>query len=362
MITITENEMGLRYRNCTFAGVLGAGRHLESCKNVEVLKLDEEIKTAKGNLNLILKDKRMDNLTEVCEVYDGQVALHFVDGRIEGVLRSGRHAFWKAWGKHEFTVCDMSETEIDSEIAAKYADKFDSDLYVVKNVPAECQGVLMYDGKYVRVLEPGSYFFWANGVNVEVVSLDTRLLQMNVLGQEIMTSDKVSLRTTLVLTYRVLDVVSVVTKLGNYKEQLHVAAQMAVREYVGKYKLDEILEMKEEMSAVVGAKLKETAASLHLELVNFGVKDLILPGEVRDIMNTVLVAEKRAQANLIARREEVASTRSLMNTAKMLEENPTLYKLKELEYMQQICEKIGNITLSSSEDVISQLSKIMGGN
>ena len=80
--------------------------------------------------------------------------------------------------------------------------------------------------------------------------------------------------------------------------------------------------------------------------------DVILPGEVRDIMNTVLIAEKRAQANVITRREEVASTRSLLNTAKMMEENPTLYKLKELEYAERICENVGNINLNGG-DVIS---------
>ncbi len=47
-----------------------------------------------------------------------------------------------------------------------------------------------------------------------------------------------------------------------------------------------------------------------VEIVNAGIKDIILPGEIRDIMNTVLVAEKKAQANVIMRREEVASTRT----------------------------------------------------
>ena len=59
-----------------------------------------------------------------------------------------------------------------------------------------------------------------------------------------------------------------------------------------------------------------------MEIIDAGVKDIILPGEIRDIMNTVLIAEKRAQANVITRREEVASTRSLLNTAKLMEENP----------------------------------------
>ena len=87
---------------------------------------------------------------------------------------------------------------------------------------------------------------------------------------------------------------------------------------------------------------------------------MILPGEIREIMNTVLIAEKRAQANVIMRREEVASTRSLLNTAKLMDENRTLYKLKELEYLEKICEKVGEISVNGSAGIVEQLGKMMG--
>lgn len=94
-------------------------------------------------------------------------------------------------------------------------------------------------------------------------------------------------------------------------------------------------------------------------LADAGVKDIILPGEIREIMNTVLIAEKRAQANVIARREEVASTRSLLNTARLMDENQTLYRLKELEHIERICENVGNINLSDGTDILSQLAGIV---
>ena len=142
---------------------------------------------------------------------------------------------------------------------------------------------------------------------------------------------------------------------------MHVAAQLALREYVGKHKLDEILESKEQMTEFVFTRLKEKEGELFVEITDAGVKDIILPGEIREIMNTVLVAEKRAQANVITRREEVASTRSLLNTAKLMEENQTLYKLKELEYMERICEKVGNITLNGNGNILTQLTAILNG-
>jgi len=111
------------------------------------------------------------------------------------------------------------------------------------------------------------------------------------------------------------------------------------------------------IAASVLQKLKEKEADLYVEFTDSGVKDIILPGEVRDIMNTVLIAEKRAQANVITRREEVASTRSLLNTAKLMDENTTLYKLKELEYIEKICDKVGNISVGNS-DILGQLNDI----
>jgi regulator of protease activity HflC (stomatin/prohibitin superfamily) len=150
--------------------------------------------------------------------------------------------------------------------------------------------------------------------------------------------------------------------VGNYTYQLYTLAQLALREYVGSHRLDEILENKQEMSEFVFARLREKQNSFFVEFSDADVKDIILPGEIRNIMNTVLVAEKRAQANVITRREEVASTRSLLNTAKLMEENATLYKLKELEYLERICENVGNINLNAGGDVLTQLANALRGN
>jgi len=85
------------------------------------------------------------------------------------------------------------------------------------------------------------------------------------------------------------------------------------------------------------------------------MKDIILPGEIREIMNRVLIAEKTAQANSITRREERASTRSLLNTAKLMEENEILWKLKEMEYIEKIADKVGEISISGGSNILNEL-------
>ena len=223
------------------------------------------------------------------------------------------------------------------------------------------KAVLYFDRKFRELLEPGIYYFWKNNIDVSYVCVDTRVKQINVLGQEIMTQDKVSLRINFVCRYRISDFIKAVTEIDGYEEQIHVAAQLAIRDYVGKYKLDEVLSSKNELSEFVLDRLKEKEKELFVEFSGAGVKDIILPGEIRDIMNTVLVAEKKAQASVITRREEVASTRSLLNTAKLMDENSTLYKLKELEYIERICQNVGSIDLSGNSDIISQLTLLMRG-
>jgi regulator of protease activity HflC (stomatin/prohibitin superfamily) len=139
---------------------------------------------------------------------------------------------------------------------------------------------------------------------------------------------------------------------------LYVAFQLALREYIAGYSFDELLEKKDAMAPFVMEQVKAKAEALGIEVIGFGIRDIILPGDVKDIMNKVLIAEKNAQANTIMRREETASTRSLLNTAKLMEDNAVLWKLKEMEYVEKIASKIGEITVSGNGALLEQLKGI----
>ena len=108
--------------------------------------------------------------------------------------------------------------------------------------------------------------------------------------------------------------------------------------------------------------VKATAEKLGLQVLNCGIRDVILTGEMKEIMNQVLVAQKKAQANIITRREETASTRSLLNTAKLMEENEMLFKLKEMEYVEKIADRVGEITVNGNGNMVKQLKEIFAVN
>ena len=361
-VIINENQKGFLFKNGKYIKTLGAGKYLlTGGKTVEISEYGHVINPVRCPLDVLLEDADFASMVSVAEVGDEELLLHFVNGRFSGAIPvHGKYAFWNGKDTHTFKIVDRSEPEVSAELPRYLFEKIPPNLYTRVEIAEYEKGRLYFDNRFVRLLEPGSYYFWKNSVKVEVGIVDTRLTKMEITGQEIMTMDKVALRVNFVLNYRVTDVVKILSEIDDYKEQMHVAAQLALRDYVGKMKLDEILENKDGMSRYVLEKLKEKEDELFVEIRDAGVKDIILPGEIRDIMNTVLIAEKKAQANVITRREEVASTRSLLNTAKLMEENQTLYKLKELEFVERISENVGNITLNGNGDILSQLLGMVG--
>ena len=121
--------------------------------------------------------------------------------------------------------------------------------------------------------------------------------------------------------------------------------QFAIREAVAARTLDEVLSAKNALDAELRSFVRERIADTGFDVMELGVKDVILPGEIRELVNKVVEAERTAKANQIRRQEETAATRSLLNTAKLMEDNPLLLRLKELESLERLVEKVGRIDL-----------------
>lgn len=359
-IIINEKQRGLLFENGKFVKLLTAGKYrFFGKKNIEILNESLRIFTDTCSVDTLLDNENFKCSVDVYEIKDNQLGLRFVNGKLTDVFKTGKYVFFKTKTDTEMRIIDTSVAEITDFNPAVIG--LSTTTYVRYEVQPYEKGLLYIDNKLVKVLDGGVYYFWRNGSSIKVETVDTRLVQLNIAGQEILTQDKVSLRINFVCNYKLTDIVKAVQEIDDYEEQIRLTAQMALRDYVGKKKLDEILDNKEEISKFVFDRLIEKEKELYINVSNAGVKDIILPGEIRNIMNTVLIAEKQAQANVITRREEVASTRSLLNTAKLMDENQTLYKLKELEYIERICENVGNISLNGGDGIIAQLSTILKG-
>lgn len=376
-LIISENCRGFLFQNGKFRALLGPGKYfvLKASQNeeghrtyiapfgktVEVVACEGALSSVLAPRETLLADPRIAKETASVAVGFGERLIRFVNGKFAGTFGPGTHVFWNVNGENEFFKEDVSTYHVRDDFPVELFSFLPTAFYSDALVDGRMHGLLFVDGKFEKLLPPGRYYFWAVMHEVSVRTVPACLAEENLVGQEILTADKVPLRLNCVCEYLITDPVGAGTALRGYSEGLHTAVQIALREFVGKYRLDEILSLREEISAYLLGRVKEREADLFLDVKSVAVKDIILPGEIRAIMNTVLAAEKQAQANVIARREEVASTRSLLNTAKLMDENATLYKLKELEYLERICAHVSALSLGGDAGILERLTAALNG-
>jgi regulator of protease activity HflC (stomatin/prohibitin superfamily) len=358
-IRINTGKIGLVFRNGNYRKVVTEGGYW-FLPNEDVFEYDLTKPFHPSiDLNILLRDEALAGMLTVVEVKDNEIALQYENGNFRNVLGPGRYAYWKGVTDYAFMKADLSKIDVTENIDANTIMRKEVLPYVrVFAVESFEKGILLIDGKFSKVLDTGVYYFWKNAVVVTVLKADLRQLQLEVSGQEILTKDKAALRVNFYTQYKVVDIIKALIDNKDYDKQLYILMQLALREFIGTLSLDELLEKKESISAYVLATLKDKAYNLGVEVRDCGVRDIILPGEVKEIMNQVLVAQKKAEANVIMRREETASTRSLLNTAKLMEDNSMLFKLKEMEYVEKIADKINSISLSGGNQIIDQLKDI----
>jgi regulator of protease activity HflC (stomatin/prohibitin superfamily) len=202
----------------------------------------------------------------------------------------------------------------------------------------------------------------SNVFTLTPVSVAISLKMLEIAGQEILTKDKVSIRVNVWAEFRVADAVSAKRNVDNHSQLLHRTLQFAVRRTLGHRTPDEILAELVDIDESLATEVRKEAETFGVRVGAMGLKDVILPGEMRDILNQVVTAEKHSQANLIRRREGTAATRSLLNTTELMEDNPMLVRLKELETLEKVSEKVEKITvLGGFDDLLNQVVNLRTG-
>ncbi|MGL5435686.1 MAG: slipin family protein [Lachnospiraceae bacterium] len=362
---INQNQCGFLMKEGIFIKTLYCGKYRYpkmAGYQVVIEEMEGSVDFHKLPAEVLLQDQTFAGKVLHIRVPEGYIGILWLNGMVQQVLTEPVYLYWNNWNRFEYELLDMREPEMKAEITKSSLAHIPLKYYKKVQIKPGETGILYFNNQMVDELAVGTYFYWtyAKDVECQVVDLKTRSIEIN--GQEILTADRIGIRVNLLCNYRITQVKRMLETIKNLETQIYACVQLVVREYIGKYRLDEILEQKEEISGFIWARLKEVQDEYCIEFLTAGIKDIILPGEIRDIMNTVLIAERKAQANVITRREEVASTRSLLNTAKLMDENKTLYKLKELECLERICMQVGNINVAGSGALLEQLRELMGGN
>ena len=362
-IVIAQNERGLHLYDRRLAAILEPGvyRWFDPLRRHEVQRYDLSVAEFDHPwLDALLRTEPalVARHFQVVETGEHQVGLIYKNGRLAGVLPPAtRQAYWRGPVEVKVDLLDIGSDYALSRAHAALLARPSATLAKTLNgftLAAEVEdqhiGLLLVDGELIRTLPPGLHAFWRFNRSVKVETVDLRLQTVEVSGQEILTKDKVSLRVNLSAVYRIADPVKARGDLGNIAEYLYRTLQFGLRQAIGTQPLDGLLGDKDQLDRVVRNYVAERVEPHGLALETVGIKDVILPGEMKDILNQVVTAEKAAQANVIRRREEVAATRSLLNTAKLMEENPILLRLKELEALEKVVDKVERLTVFGGLD------------
>jgi regulator of protease activity HflC (stomatin/prohibitin superfamily) len=351
-IVVKDDERAFLFRDGRFERLLGPGRFIafdygrrltaETAKVVRAeIAADKALLFAKSHPAVAAEH------FEIVQAGANEVAIVSLDGEPKHlVVPNTTRAFWKTLTKVDVERIDAAA---EVRVAKRHLDKLDparsASLVVHAQVEAHEAGLLFIDGKLVERLPAGRHAFWAVGRTVKVAKVDTRPTPLEVTAQEILTKDRVGIRVTLTAFTRVVDPEKAALAAGDIANTLYRLVQFAIREAVATRTLDEILAARDTIDREVREFVGARAGGLGVEIGEIGVKDVILPGDVRELLNMVVEAERTAKANLIRRQEETAATRSLLNTARLMEDNPLLLRLKELEALEKLVEKVGRIDL-----------------
>jgi len=362
-ITIAQHERGLLFRNRSFEAVLEPGVHriFDPLKRIEVQVYDLTVPEFEHpRVDFLLEGARetVAKYFVIEQIGYSEVGVVYKSGKVSGMLAPGtRQLYWRGAIEVRVERQDISQSFELTKALAKLLVRAKQPLATqvaeavsAAEVPDTAIGLLIVDGELAQVLQPGLHAFWKYQRALKIELVDRRVQAMEVAGQEILTRDKVSLRVNLTALWQVLDAVKARSTLSNFVEFLYKELQFALREAVGARTLDELLGDKGALDREVGDAVRAKVEEHGLAVRSVGVKDVILPGEMKTILNQVVEAEKVAQANLIRRREETAATRSLLNTARLMDENPTLLRMKELETLEKVTEKIDKLTVFGGLD------------
>jgi regulator of protease activity HflC (stomatin/prohibitin superfamily) len=358
-ITLDVNERMLVVRQGQFDAFLGPGEHRiprgQSTRHTFDIHVQRFVSILDRALFRQRPDLAQQQLTEV-RTDIGEVAVILRDGRpIQVLMPEERVVFFTDAGPFTVERFDaVQDPQVDLTLARRLTQFGLSHAIRVTHVDEGQVAMFYLDGVLMGRLDPGMHALWAVGPKPTARLVDMRQRAHEVSGQEVLTKDRVTIRVNLTAIYRVVDPERAVTVVTDFEETLHRAVQLVFRRRLGALTLDQLLAEKGSVDVTAGETLRSEMAAIGIKVEEIALKDVILPGEIREILNRVVEVEKVAEANVIQRREETNAMRSLLNTAKVMEDNPVMLRLKELEALESIASKVDHLTVHNGTQGLMQ--------
>ncbi|MGH6694040.1 slipin family protein [Sphingopyxis sp.] len=365
-VLIDENERAIWLYKGAVRGILGPGEHVLPNRNgslrLEIQPLGLMLfKSAYEQA--VLEKLPVDAATHltVVRTAENEVAVIERDGIINTILGpDDKLILWTDAGPWKAAHVDIADSpRVEAKLLQRLQKAGKTQLVTRVEVDEGKTALVSIDGRMTDRLEPGVYGYWNPGRKIAAKLVDLTRQALDVTGQEVLTRDRVTLRINISAEYRVADPLLAVSSVKDFADALYRALQLAFRKTLGALTLDQILENKVTVDAEAADKVRADMAAIGIEVSDIALKDVILPGEMREILNRVVAVQKEAEANVIRRREETNATRSLLNTAKVMAENPVMLRLKELEALESIAGKVERLTVTNgTEGLLNDLVRL----
>jgi len=346
----SSHQRTAHIRDGRFVRVLGPGIHwvwtlwgLDEFVQADVRGVIESVDTG----DLIPDDVEG---TASFEVGETERCVVFVNSVLTYVLGPGRYRQWSVAARVYRRVFDVQA----EPVALSEEDQLGVHDQWSELVCDRGQALLLTrNARPVRTLEAGRYRFWDAGPwSCNAIALNIESLEIAV--QDLVSADQVPVRIKPVATFRVTDPL-IWWEAKQPRDILYTAVQLALRESVAARGMDALLAERAAISTELLERARFHLPELGVSLESAAIKDVILPGEVKEQFNKVTVARKEAEAEAIRRREEVAHTRQLSNTAKLLAGNPVLMRLKEMEQIAELASHVDKLTLVGGGELVQNL-------
>ena len=194
---IKDNQAGFVLKNGVFQKMITVGTwHFSKIAGYTVVI--EEMLGELGYLEVpyqvLSKDAAFLNATVHTEIPDGSVGFIYMNGKLTSFADRKDYVFWNVFDKYEVKIVPMAETFIGAEVTKQMLSLMPKHLYTEVSVGEGQVGLVYFDNVLQDQLSKGVYRFWNYHHTVSCWAVDMRQKELDIVGQEILTKDKIGIR------------------------------------------------------------------------------------------------------------------------------------------------------------------------
>jgi regulator of protease activity HflC (stomatin/prohibitin superfamily) len=194
-------------------------------------------------------------------------------------------------------------------------------------------------GRIVRMAEPGLNF--RVPLIETIYPVDMRMQSIRLDKQFTITKDNISVGIDAVVFMKVEDPQKTIIAIENYKDGVVKYTQTSLRDVIGKYKLNELLENREEVASALEKKVDELSKGWGVDISKAEIQDIALPEDMKRAFAVQAEAEREAQAVQIKAEAELKASEMLKKAAENMKD-PNAMQLRILSTVSEASKEAAN--------------------